>query len=334
MSIFENKRAVALTSVFAVGFIGCLAWGFSSKSALDTKLAEITAQEETQRSLQNRELSPTADTISELNHQRKALANKTAVLQKDLDSYIATCRELSKGAINKNERFRPAFLETARNWLNKKKGNKAILIPDGDNFTFGLDKDYNEKEDAANAENTPYVIYQLNAARTLAGYVADSGAISLDRMYCEPVPAEKAEDGNVSMHIELSFTAKRPNTPYLLPNKLTEISKAKDDAERAKQQNVSPLTYVVNEIIKGNGEALTTQKLDIAGKYFFIIRGFRVSSSNVCEENSPIDAPVANAGEAEKENDAPVAKRRVGSEEDTISVDLIVESVYFSQAAK
>lgn len=334
MSIFENKRAVALTSVFAVGFIGCLAWGFSAKSALDTKLAEITAQEETQRGLQNRELSPTADTISELNSQRKALANKTAVLEKDLATYTATCRELSKGAINKNERFRPAFLETARNWLNKKKGDKAIQIPDGDNFTFGLDKDYNEKEDAANADNTPYVIYQLNAARTLAGYVVDSGAVSLDRMYCEPVPTEKVEEGNVSMHIELSFTAKRPHTPYLQPDKLTEIGKAKDETERAKLQNVSALTYVVNEILKGNGDALTTQKLDTAGKYFFIIRGFRISGSNVCEENTPIEPPVANAGEEAKENDAPVAKRRVGSPEDTVSVDLIIESIYFSQTAK
>ena len=334
MSIFENKRAVALTSLFAVGFVGFLAWGISSKSALDATLAEITAQEETQRSLQNRVLSPSEETIQALNKQRKAIKDKTAILQKDIQPYITTCSELSKDAINKNERFRPAFLESARNWLNKKKGESAIQIPDGNSFTFGMDKDYNEKEDAANTENTPYVIYQLNAARTLAGYVVESGAASLDRMYCEPVPQEKVEEGNVSMHIELSFTAKRPNTPYLLPETLEKIKQAANEAERAKLQNVSALSNVVNAIIEGNGDALTTQKLKTPGKYFFIIRGFRITGTNVCEANDPIEPPVANAGEAEKENDAPIAKRRVGSPEDTVTVDLIVEAVYFPRNSK
>ena len=314
MSIFENKRAVALTGVFALGFAGLMAWGFTQNATAEALIKEATANESTLRSITSSALTPKKETRDTLNTHAKTIRSQAAVLKSDLRTYTDTCKNITKDAISKELLFHPDHLKAARNWINKKAGETGTALPAGDGFTFGLDRNYNERNDAANAQTTPFLLYQLNAARTLAGYVVDAGAVSLDRMYCEPVPSE--EDGEYTrLHIELSFTAKRGYIP--------------SDAD-----HTSTITRVLNAIVEGNGEIVTRNEEKKEGKYFFNIKGMNVNTNNTYGTVDPYTEPFQTAGSDGSEAESiSIAQQKAGHEDETAYVNMIIEAVYFSQNA-
>lgn len=312
MNILENKRATALTGVFALAFVGLMAMGYMKSTEADAINKEASTNENALRSATGSALAPNAETKAVLNKATKSLQARAAIIKADLKPYTATCKAITADAISKETLFHPEHLGAARNWLNKKAGATGCEIPGAEGFTFGLDRNYNERNDAATTETTPFLLYQLNAARTLAGYVADAGAVSLDRMYCEPVPGE--EDGNyTSLHIELTFTAKRGNIPS-------------DGA------HTSVVSQIENAILDGKGEIVLRQEESKDARYLFKIKGINANSNNTYEPIDTYSEPFQTAGEANTEP-ASIAKRKVGQEDETVQVNLIVEAIYFSQNA-
>lgn len=312
MNIFENKRAVGLTSVFALAFAGLMAWGFAKKSEADSIIKEATAAEAGLRTITSSALPPKKETRSALNAATKEINAQVKLLNADLAPYVNTCKDISKDALSKEQLFHPEHLRAARNWLNKIASASGTQLPAGDAFTFGLDRNFNERNDAATPETTPFLIYQLNAARTLAGYVAQAGAVSLERMYCEPVPSE--EEGDITpIHIELSFTVKRGNIP--------------SDAA-----HTSAITQVLNAILEGKGEVVSRNEEKKDARFFFIVKGINVNSNNSYGTADPYSEPFQTAGD-EGAQATSIAQQKVGMEDETAYVNLIVEAVYFSQNA-
>lgn len=312
MNIFENKRAVALTGVFALAFAGVLVWGFANKSEADAAIVEANAKKTEGKSLASSSLAPNAETRDILNKNAKALEENVNIFKSDLKAYTDTCKAITADAISKETLFHPDHLKAARTWLSKITSQSGCTVPDGEGFTFGLDRNYNERNDAATVDTTPFLLFQLNAARTLAGYVAESGATSLDRMYCEPVPS--SEDGvHTSLHIELSFTAQRGEIPLL-------------------EDHTSTTTQVINAILEGEGKIVTRQEEKQKGHYFFIIKGINANSNNSYGPIESYTEPFQTAG-ADGAAATVVAKRVTGLPDETVHVNLVVEAVYFSQNA-
>ncbi len=312
MNFLENKRAAALTGVFALAFVGLMTLGYMKSTEAEAIKKESTANENTLQTITRSALAPKAETKAVLNKATKSLQTRIATLKADLKPYTDTCKAITADAISKELLFHPEHLGAARSWLSKKAAATGCEIPGAEGFTFGLDRNYNERNDAATTETTPFLLYQLNAARTLAGYVADAGAVSLDRMYCEPVPGE--EDGKyTSLHIELTFTAKRGNIPS-------------DSA------HTSVSTQVQNAILDGKGEIVLRQEESKDARYLFKIKGINANSNNTYEPIDSYSEPFQTAGDDTAEPTS-IAKRKVGTEDETVQINLIVEAIYFSQNA-
>lgn len=310
MNIFENKRAVALTGVFTLAFAGLIAWGFANKAAAEATIKEATEKNTALTTITGSALPPKAETRALLNKGTKALNERVNMLKSDLKAYTDTCKDITADAISKETLFHPEHLKAARAWLSKK--TSGCEIPAGDAFTFGLDRNYNERNDAATTDTTPFLLYQLNAARTLAGYVAEAGAISLDRMYCEPVPS--SEDGTYTpLHIELTFTAKRGDIP-------------------SNAAHTSTTTQILNSILDGSGEIVSRQEEKKSAHYFYIIKGINVTSNNSYDPLESYSEPFQTAG-SEAAEPVSIAERKVGMPDETVQVNLVVEAVYFSQNA-
>ena len=315
MNLFENKRAVSLTGGFALAFAGLMAYGFSVSSDTKAKIAECEEAQKALKSQTEAVLPPSSKTVAALEAATKSMTAQSASLKKGLTPCINTCKKLVTSSAKNNEIFGPQHLAAARKWLDDKinaNGGSTFSRPGGDQFTFGLGRDYNERQDAANPDTTPYLLYQLNAARTLAGYVADSGAISLDRMYCEPVPSE--DDGErTALHIELSFTAKRGAIP-------TEGGYE------------SPLSKVLNAIKEGKGVVVPREGKAESGEYFFVLRGFNASTVKGTYKDKQEYTPTVREAGAETVEPEQIATLLVGDADDEVRFNLVIEAVYFSES--
>jgi hypothetical protein len=151
MNLFENKRAMSLTGVFALAFVGMTAYGFSVCSETNAKIAEC---EEAQKALQSHTqaaLPPHSDTVKALKSATKNLQDKSL---KNLETALKSCRNTCKTLYNTGtkEIFSPQHLASARKWLNDKIKTSAnaneLNDTVTDNFTFGFNRDYNQKQDA------------------------------------------------------------------------------------------------------------------------------------------------------------------------------------------
>lgn len=300
MSLFENKRAFTLTTIFAFAFAGCATYGFLQRSALQDTVKKINEADSKMEKIVKSPLPAKAETRELLNKQTTAIQRSLRPLEEDLSVYAKTCKALTEDAIKKETNFKPDFLKKARASFVEMANAAGCRLDDPEGFTFGLDRNYNERNDAATTTTTPYLLYQLAAAKTLAGYVVNAGAVSLDRMYCEAVPNTEAEEETTPLLIELSFTVKRGEIPV-------------------GQEYTAPVTQVLNSILEGKG---SNEK----EKFFFIIRGINMMSNNTYGSVDPYSDPFANNAEGP----TTIADRKVGKPEETIRVNLIVEAVYFS----
>ncbi len=311
MNLFENKRAVSLTGVFALAFVGLTAYGFSVCSDTAAKNAETEAAKKTFQSHTQAALPPHSDTVKALKSATKNLKDKSLKnLEADLQPCINTCKTLYNTGTK--EIFSPQHLASARKWLNDKikNSNSANALSDTvtDNFTFGFDRDYNQKQDAAQDGQTPYLLFQLNAARTLAGYAVDAGATSIDHMFCEPAATEDEGD-RTSMHIELGFTVKRGKVP-------------------TEGEFNSALSSLLNAIQEGKGVIVPREGKPQDAEYFFIVKGFDISTDCTYAEKQEYQPSTSDSGEPEQ-----IAALLVGNEEDKIRFNFVIEAVYFSPSA-
>lgn len=299
MNIFENKRAFALTSVFALAFAGCATYGWMQRGELQDTIKKINEADAKLEKLAKSPLPATAGTKSLLNKQASVLERNTKPLAADLAAYTKTCKNLTEDAINKEAIFKPDDLKKARTAFTEKAAKANCHIDDPDSFTFGLDRNYNERNDAANPKTTPYLLYQLAAAKTLAGYGVGAGAKSLDRMYCEPVPTTEATGEPTPLIIELSFSFNRGEIP-------------------AGEHYTSGITKLLNSILEGKGE-------NEKERFLFSVRGINFQNLNNYGTVDAYSDPFADGGDAPKS----IADRKVGKPDETIRVNLIVEAVYF-----
>lgn len=300
MSLLENKRAFTLTTIFALAFAGTATFGVIQRGELQDTVKKINEADTKLEKLAKSPLPAKAETRELLNKQAGAIQRSLKPLEEDLSAYAKTCKALTEDAIKKETNFKPDYLRKARTAFVEMANAAGCRLDDPEGFTFGLDRNYNEKNDAANSTTTPYVLYQLAAAKTLAGYVVNAGAVSLDRMYCEPVPNTEPEDEATPLLIEMSFTVKRGEIPV-------------------GQEYTAPLTQVLNSILEGKGS-------NDKEKFFFIIRGINMTSNNVYGTVDTYSDPFADNGGAPTS----IAERKAGKPEETIRVNLIIEAVYFS----
>lgn len=329
MNFFENKRAVALTGVFALAFAGTLVFAFGKKSELEAAVAKSEAISKQLKSATNSENSPTEDTINRVRQGAETMKGLTASLKKELSAYTKTCEKVTQVADN----FTPKHITTARKALQalceaNKVGDRACELEGNDKFCFGLKDTFEATDFECNNQYAPQQIFQLNAARTLASYAVEAGATRIDRMYCEPTRTKEVGaqyDVNLvndsekqwpylPIHIEMSFTAPRPA----------------DDADAA------PLTKVLNSITEGKGSIITTdaEKAINGQKYFFVVKAINVKANNRSEGLENFSAPTAVNGETGAQPAYSVADQKTGFASDTVRVNLVVEAVYFPFKSK
>lgn len=300
MSLLENKRAFTLTAIFALAFAGTATFGVIQRGELQDTVKKINEADSKLEKLAKAPLPAKAETKELLNKQAGVIQRALKPLEEDLSVYAKTCKALTEDAIKKETNFKPDDLKKARAAFVEKANAAGCRLDDPEGFTFGLDRNYNERNDAATLTTTPYVLYQLAAAKTLAGYAVDAGAVSIDRMYCETVPTTEAEEETTPLLIELTFTVKRGEIP-------------------TEEEYTGAIAKVLNAIVEGKGS-------NDKEKFFFIIRGLNMMSNNTY---GPVDT-YSDPFTAEAEGPSTIAERKVGNAEETIRVNLIVEAVYFS----
>lgn len=329
MNFLENKRAVALTGVFAIAFIGTVAFSYSKQGTLKETCAKIESNSKQIKSLISAETTPTPESIKPIEEGRKELAGLANALKKELTAYTNTCVNVVQAA----PKFTPKQIATARKWLVElseasKTGNTPCELEGNEKFCFGLNDTFESSDLICNNQYAPHQIFQLNAARTLAGYAVEAGATKINRMYCEPVRTEAIgkeyeetliNDSDLQwpytpIHIELSFTAPRP----------------------ANDADAGALSKVLNSIVEGKGSILTDdlKKIKTGQKYFFIVKAINVVADNKSESKESIQEPTAVNGD----NGAPatytVASQKTGFASDTVRVNLVVEAAYFPHRSK
>lgn len=300
MSLLENKRAFTLTAIFALAFAGCATYGFIQRGALQDTVKDINEADTKLEKLAKSPLPAKAETKELLNKQANVIQRTLKPLEDDMSVYAKTCKALTEDAIKKETNFKPDNLKKARAAFVEKANAAGCRLDDPEGFTFGLDRNYNERNDAATTTTTPYVLYQLAAAKTLAGYAVEAGAVSIDRMYCETVPTTEPDAETTPLLIELTFTVKRGEIP-------------------TEEEYTAPITKMLNSIVEGKGS-------NDKEKFFFIIRGINMMSNNTY---GPLDT-YSDAFATEAEGASTIAERKVGQPEETVRVNLIVEAVYFS----
>ena len=328
MNFFENKRAVALTGVFALAFIGTVSFTFTKKTELAEKCVKIEANNKQINGLTKAETTPTAESIKPIEEGKKELAALATGLKNEQKVYAKTCQNIVQSA----SQFTPQHIRTARKWLvelseaNQPAG-KVCEIPNKDKFCFGLDNTFENSDLNCNKQYAPHQIFQLNAARTLAGYAVEAGATKIDRMFCETVRTDavgKEYEENLineselqwpytPIHIELSFTAPRPAA----------------DADSA-------LTKVLNSIVEGKGSIITddANKAKNGQKYLFVIKAVNVVANNNLKRKEALEAPTAVNGENTTPAAYEVTQQKTGFANDSIRVNLVVEAVYFPHRTK
>lgn len=305
MNILENKRVTAVSAAFLLAFGGLVYYGYNRSQDLAETKAELASLAEKMEDFETAKLPPTAANAKALSNAVKKVEQANDSLQKQMKDYEAFCVGNGKNitSVEFQTRVRSAIDEVAGR-ARAKGCNVATPAADLGMVAF--------KNAAVQAEDVPYRSFQLEAVKRVAGIIIDSGATSLEKVYCAPLPTEQIKARKPLPHFPLSFqvafTAKR-----------SMVTDGKTEA------TLSPLLRVLN--------AITTDK-----QYLLIPTGLSiVSEGHLTGVDAYRDASAAPQGEdlgsegakTKTEESRIIATRKAGDPDELVRVHLNMQVLYF-----
>ncbi len=303
MNILENKRVVGLSAVFALAFGGLVYYGFGRTADFAAAKTALNSINEQVLEFEQAEFPPTESTRKSVRAAAKKVNETLAALKKDFASYADKC--VGDGKVISSVDFQNEVRGTIDD-LGRSASEKGCQLGSAA-ADLGMGA---YKNSAATAEEVPFRSFQLKAAKRVADVVVDSGSPLLDKVYCAPLPEEKARKkaAHFPLGIEVAFTAKR--------------SEVVDG-----QVPVSVLPKVLN--------ALSTDK-----DFFFKITGLWVGTNEgnlpPIDSTQPASQDPNQGDELGSEGPAPVpegqqiAVRKTGSPDETVRVHINLQVLYFT----
>ena len=218
MNISENKRVVALTAVFALAFGGIMFYGYG-KSQEDAenkvKIAEINDRF---AGYDGQELAPTKQNLKEIKEAFTQVSGVNKDLQAELNRYAAYCWGDGKKISAQD------FQNELRDSINKIKdmasSQGASVAGPAENLGLA-----SFKNAAPVADDVSFRSFQLKAVTRVAEYIVGSGAPSLEKVYCAPLPDAAAESLKSNsrkalpyfpLRFEIAFDASRGALPKVI----------------------------------------------------------------------------------------------------------------------
>lgn len=307
MNILENKRVTAVSAVFLLAFGGLAYYGYSRSQDLAETKAELASLGEKMEDFEAAKLPPTAANAKTLSHALKQVEQANSSLQKQLADYEAFCMGDGK-TIGSTEFTNLAKNVIPRDLEHRARAKGCNLAPPAKALGMAAYQNAN-----APAEDVPYLNFQLAAAKRVADIIIESGASSLEKVYCAPLPTELIKARKPLPYIPLSFQVAFKAKRSLVTDGKTEST-------------LSPLPRVLN--------AITTDK-----QYLLIPTGLSVVSegslTGVDAYREPSAAPEGTDLGSEEEKPQPTASREIatpkaGSAEEEVRVHLNMQVLYFS----
>lgn len=218
MNISENKRVVALGTVMAIAFGGVMYYGFSESQKHSANLEAIESINVRFDGYANQELAPTKQTLKEIKDAFSQVSSVNKDLQAELNRYASFCWGDGKKISAQD------FQNELREAIHKVKdlASSQGAQVGGAAADLGL---ASFKNAAPVADDVPFRSFQLKAVTRTAQIVLESGAPSLDKVYCAALPEEAAEALNPNsrkavpyfpLRYELGFEASRGSLPRII----------------------------------------------------------------------------------------------------------------------
>lgn len=312
MNILENKRVVLLSTVFALGFAGLTYLGYERSTQFSKTQAELDKIGAKFQDYNEAELPPTSDNRKAIVAACKDVDKISADMQAEMDKYAAYCYGDGKvlSSVDFMNQVRAAIAEV-QNEASAKGCTISAPAMDLGMASF--------KNTAAKEVEVPYRSFQLKAVRRVAETIINSGAPTLDKIYCAELPEEAldARKGKNAAYFPLSF-------------QVAFNAKRGVDTDGQTDEKLSVLPRVMN--------ALATDK-----DFFLTVTGVSVQSDASLPARDAYQEPAAPVAQgdnleegAEAKPAAPaeriIAVRKTGSADETVRVHLNVQVLYFNPA--
>ncbi|MDO5449377.1 MAG: Amuc_1100 family pilus-like protein [Akkermansia sp.] len=214
MSISENKRVVGLASVMGLAVAGLVYFGYSKNQefeATQQKLQEINDRFEEYSSAA---VTPTKQNVDNLSAAFKQVSAVGKEMEDSFKKYASFCQGEGQGM--SAQELQKTLLGTidATKKLADEKG-VTVAGPAAD-LGMGAYKTQNPK-----TNEVPYRHFLLKAVQRVTEDVINSGAASLEKVYCAELPAEADLDNKKSpayfpLRFEVAFEARRGTLPQVL----------------------------------------------------------------------------------------------------------------------
>lgn len=309
MNIMENKRVTAIAVAMAAVF-GVLCYkGYESYNKLKDARAEIERKADKVESYATEDLPPTQKNSRMVVQAAGEVGRLATELSNDMRKYVNFCVKGQTGTdpLRYQKDATPVSfqnrLRALSSQISQYAGGKTVLQNSSGDFGMSSLKNQAPTELAA-----PYYNFLLSAVDGALRHIISSGAPTIERVYCAPLP--EAEIGArkkapyFPLSFEVAFTARR-----------SEIISA------GAPDTFSVLPQVVN-------------KLSQDPNIFYIITGLAVNTLH----NPPVPgnaAPVVVHTEGDQTpGSSEVAARRasliVGSADEQVSVHLNIQVLFFT----
>ena len=226
MNISENKRVVALSAIFALAFGGIMFYGYGKSQEVAANKAQLAEINDRFLGYDGQELAPTKQNLKDIKDAFSQVSGISKDLQAELNRYAAFCWGDGKKISAQD------FQNELRDSINKVKNLAATQGSRvaGPAENLGL---ASFKNAAPVADDVPFRSFQLKAVTRVAEYIVESGAPSLEKVYCAPLPEAAAESLKANSrkavpHVPLRFEVAFDITRGDLPKILNKIMSDKD----------------------------------------------------------------------------------------------------------
>ena len=305
MKIMENKRVTALAVLMLIAFGFLCYYGYGQYRILSEAESKIDEERSKLEGYGEEELPPTKDNSRYLSQAASTMSQLTGELRTNLESFAKACR--AEGTDIRPDRFQKEVNDMTARIAAYAQEKKCALSPEA--AALGLNE---YKTASATERDAPYLNFLLHAADNVVRAVIDSGAPSITRFYCAPLPEKELSARKQSpyfpLEMEIAFTARRSAV----------------DIDPAKEGTLSVLPRAINSIVSDK-------------KYFLIITGIAVNSTETLpmmpvykapREVGDSLTPAAVDGESEEDSE-PVAKLITGRD-GVVNVHVTLQVLYFT----
>lgn len=307
MNILENKRVIGATAGFALAFGGLVYFAMNRSSECDKASKEISTNVDLLRSYSSAELPPSNKTLKALRSATKKAKAASKEAQGVMDNYAAACADNSK-AISPVELERHVRDTIDRVAASAESHGCTLAEP-----AKKLGMSAFTSASSIKTQEIPCRLLQFGAIERVVNILIDSGAASIEKVYCADLPegyeTMMEEEQYFPLSFEVSFTARR------------------GVMQDGQPQLPSTLPRVIN--------AVTSD-----GEFFIIPTGIAVTTDGAPPSTDAYQAPPAapaegqNFGDAEASQQAPapqsVASRKIGAPDDVVRVHINFQVLYFT----